>query len=70
MPMSKMFYKFIAGFLSIWSLGIITSVTDSIMNKDEFVEKNKDADKLNGDWSKVGSDISKSYEQFKSEYSK
>lgn len=53
--------QFVAGFLSVF--GLSNPAKDNI----KISNQSRDVEKLYGDWSKVGNDINKSYEQFKSE---
>lgn len=54
-------YQFAVGFLSVFGLA------SPINNMPKKSDQSCDTEKLCNDWLNVGSDINKSYEQFKSE---
>jgi hypothetical protein len=53
--------QFMAGFLSVFGLANI------IKSNIKHFDQSKDSEKLSRDWKNIGGDITKSYEQFKSE---
>jgi len=56
--------QFMAGLLSVFGLA------DIVKSNIKHFDQSKDTEKLLKDWKNIGGDITKSYEQFKSEYCK